>query len=67
VPATGHEASVRLEPRHVEAGAALCRSMVAAIKESSFPARPGAYCAYCDHAVDCPAFSGRAALAGTAF
>ena len=67
VPATGHEVSVRLEPGHVEAGAALCRSMMASIKEQSFPARPGAYCAYCDHAARCPAFAGRGDIASTAF
>lgn len=67
VPSTGHMARAHLTPSDIEAGAALCRSMVAAVAAKVYPPRPGEYCAYCAHAPACPAFTGQGRLAASAF
>lgn len=67
VPSTGQTSRVRLTGRDIEAGAALCRAMVKSIKDDSYPPHPGSYCAFCDHAVDCPAFTGRGDMVANPF
>jgi hypothetical protein len=54
-PLTKEWADVRLDERQIEAGKDFCRRMAATIKERSYTASPGDYCAYCTLAPRCPA------------
>jgi len=67
VPATGQMSRARLAVHDIEAGTALCRSMVSSIKNRRFVEQPGEHCAYCSYASRCTAFAGRIETLENAF
>jgi len=66
-PLTGDLSSVRLTEDQIREGRDVCRRMILAIKQRSFPPRPADHCAFCALASECPAHQARPDGWDTAF